>query len=239
MSEYGLLTHTFNVGIAVEYGINEAIILNNLFFWVKKNEANGANFHDGRFWTYNSTKALAKLFPYFSTRQVRYALEKLKKEGLIMTGNYNKNGFDQTSWYALTDKGYELFGQVAPHLTILSNGDDNFGKSNGQDCQMDLPELANRSDNFGKPIPDINTDIDPYKNPDGMGRTSGRLVYDAGTDNMRPTVDEVRLFFRQHKLKGDPDLFFEAREFDGWIGDDGEPIADWRKSAMDWGIRRA
>ena len=40
------MQHYFDIDIATEYGINAAIILENMRFWLAKNEANEANFHD-------------------------------------------------------------------------------------------------------------------------------------------------------------------------------------------------
>ena len=72
------MQHSFDVNIAKEFGILEAILLNNLEFWIAKNEANGTNYYDGTYWTYNSTKAFNELFPYVSQRQIQNALKKLK-----------------------------------------------------------------------------------------------------------------------------------------------------------------
>ena len=79
--------HSFDTELAEKYGILEAILLNHLLFWIEKNKANEINFHDGYFWTYNSTKAFSKLFPYASQRQIQNALKHLKEEGIIQTGN--------------------------------------------------------------------------------------------------------------------------------------------------------
>lgn len=43
------MQHYFDVRVAVEYGVTEAILLNNIFFWVEKNKANEQGFHDGRY----------------------------------------------------------------------------------------------------------------------------------------------------------------------------------------------
>ena len=60
------MQHSFNVNIAKEFGILEAILLNNLEYWIAKNKANGTNFYEGTYWTFNSTKAFNELFPYVS-----------------------------------------------------------------------------------------------------------------------------------------------------------------------------
>ena len=102
------MQHSFDIEIAKKYGILEAILLQNIYFWVEKNRANNNHYYDGRYWTYNSNKAFAELFSYATEKQIRSALEKLRKEEILTTGNYNKAGYDKTLWYALTDKGYSI-----------------------------------------------------------------------------------------------------------------------------------
>jgi len=116
------MEHGFNIAIAKEYGILEAILLKNIYFWVEHNRANNTNYYDGRYWTYNSNKAFTELFPYATSRQIQYALDKLKNAGIITTGNYNKNAYDRTLWYALTEKGQSIVQKCSVHLTNLSNG---------------------------------------------------------------------------------------------------------------------
>ena len=131
------MEHSFDIDIAAEYGIECAILLKHLYFWIKKNKANDENFFDGRYWTYNSVKAFSVLFPYMTERKVRYTLEKMEEQGLIVVGNYNKSQYDRTKWYALTDLAYSILQKGNFHLTKTANGKD-----------------AN-----GEPIPDINTYI--------------------------------------------------------------------------------
>lgn len=133
--------HVFDIRIAQRYGVNCAVILQNIWHWVQKNEANGTNFYDGTYWTYNSTKAFAVQFPYLSQKQIETALKKLREENIIKTGNYNVVKYDRTLWYAITEKG----------KCILLTG------------EMEIPEKRNGSPPEGKPIPDINTDKKPYE----------------------------------------------------------------------------
>lgn len=101
-------THYFNTYVAELYGVNCAVILQNLWHWIRKNEANGTNFYDGRYWTYNSTKAFTELFPYLTQRQIEIALKKLRDEDIIIVGNYGENKYIRTLWYAITDKGESI-----------------------------------------------------------------------------------------------------------------------------------
>ena len=99
--------HSFDKNIAKLTNVNCAIILQNIFYWVEKNKANNIHLHDGKYWTYNSMKAFEELFPYLNIRQIRYALQMLEKEGLILTGNFNET-CTRTLWYTITDKALEI-----------------------------------------------------------------------------------------------------------------------------------
>lgn len=102
------MQHSFDIEIAIKYGTNIALFLNNLAFWIKKNAANNKHFHDGTYWTYNSVEAYQILFPYMKPRAVRTMIEQSINHGLIQKGNYNSNHYDRTAWYALTEKGEKI-----------------------------------------------------------------------------------------------------------------------------------
>jgi hypothetical protein len=129
------MEHSFDIEIAKRYGIQPAILLKNIYFWIEKNRANDKNFYDGYYWTYNSKKAFADLFPYMTARQIEYALQKLIEDDLIITGNYNKVAYDRTLWYAITKKGYSIL----------------------QNCEMDNTKSGNGIPENVKPIPNKNT----------------------------------------------------------------------------------
>lgn len=146
------MQHHFDVELATKYGMLEAIILNNLEFWTARNEANGQHHHDGYYWTYNSTKALAELFPYVSQRQIQHALKHLRELGIIQTGNYNKSAYDRTLWYAFTDLG----------LSIM------------QKREMEEDENGNGFTPQVQPIPDIKPDSKTDRKPDDKPKSKRR-----------------------------------------------------------------
>ena len=100
--------HYFDVKIAEKYGVNCAILLQHIWHWVRKNEANEKNFYDGNYWTYNSARAFSEMFPYMTVKQINTALAKLRDEGIIATGNYNEVKYDRTLWYSITEKGKSI-----------------------------------------------------------------------------------------------------------------------------------
>lgn len=137
------MQHSFDVEFAVKYGITESILISHLEYWISKNKANGKNFHDGRYWTYNSIKAWSELFPYLSEKKIRNALKNLEDKGVILTGNYNASAYDRTRWYAFSDMA----------ISILLKG------------KMEIEKTANQNSQNGEPIPDIIPDTIPDDNP--------------------------------------------------------------------------
>lgn len=135
---------------AVKYGLDEAIMIANLRFWIKKNKSSRKHFHDGHYWTYNSSEAFTELFPFWNAQKIKRILLSLKEQNVIITGNYNKSPFDRTNWYAFTDE------------TMLKEV-----KSNVQNCKIskyknELSDCTNLNNGECKnvpPIPYINTDI--------------------------------------------------------------------------------
>lgn len=96
-------THSYNVSVAAEVGINAAVIFYNICYWVEENWANRRNFVNGKYWTYNSVKAFETIFPEMTWNQIDYALNKLKKHGYIEYAFLSKDPMDRTKWYTVCD----------------------------------------------------------------------------------------------------------------------------------------
>lgn len=153
--------HSFDVDFAKEYGVLEAVLINNILYWLKKNEANRTHFYDGKYWTYNSARAFQELFPYATKRQIEYALKKLKDRGVIDVGNYNKDPRDRTAWYTFTDE---------------------FVTCKLQNCDMQEQNFVYADTQDVTPLPDINTDINTNINKRSSS-TGYAAIIDAFTDN--------------------------------------------------------
>lgn len=130
------MLNCFDTDVALDVGLNAAILYKNIQFWCEKNRTNGQNENEGLFWTYNSISAFEEQFPYFSGKQIRTALKILEERGYIKSGNFNKLSYDRTKWYADL-KANSICPEREIHLPLRSNG---------------IPTE-------GKPIPYINTNI--------------------------------------------------------------------------------
>lgn len=137
--------HSFDTDVAAMVGTTAATIAYNIKHWCEKNAANGKHEHDGRYWTYNSVDAFESLFPYLTKSQIRTALGKLERAGLVLIGEYNKQARDQTKWYSFEPEAV---------VTI----------ANCEKSQMHLSEIATPFAKNGKPLPDSKPDIKPTTN---------------------------------------------------------------------------
>ena len=127
--------------VAMEYGVDEAIFLDSIMFWYRHNRANGLNYHDDRWWTYNSMAAFTELFPWWSDKQLRRIIKSCKEQGALLTANYNDDGRDRTVWYSPSDK------------LLLLYGDAQTGECNCPNGQMQMPKRADASAQTGEPLP--------------------------------------------------------------------------------------
>ena len=89
--------HSFS-DLAKEHGATAAVLLKYLAYKVSKSHKE----HQGRKWHYETTKALAARFPYFTPSTINATLNKLTGS-ILHRGNFNRKGFDRTSWYAFRD----------------------------------------------------------------------------------------------------------------------------------------
>lgn len=138
------MEHRFNVQFAKDYGIEEAVMIDNLYYWIAKNVANEKHKHDGRYWTYNSVNAFSKLFPYMNEKKIYRVLKNLENLKFIVIGNYFESKYNRTSWYSFSDmalgilcaQGYDIknfsetFQNVQMHFSKMENGNSENGKCN-------------------------------------------------------------------------------------------------------------
>lgn len=83
--------------LATEIGLNEAIVLQQMHYWINKSN----HIHDNKRWIYNSYKEWEQHFLFWSNATIRRTISSLEKQELVLVGNYNKAGFDKTKWYSI------------------------------------------------------------------------------------------------------------------------------------------
>lgn len=122
---------------------NLAIFIENLACWIKfnasKTDPAERNYHDGRYWSYNTLNDFVKYFGFWSTQNLRTIINNCIKHGLILTDTFNKKKYDNTIWYSLTDKALEYYPVLRGlFLNTIVNSNKTLVKTNNT-----IPEQPN------------------------------------------------------------------------------------------------
>lgn len=95
---------TFSPELARKIGLNQAILLNQIYYWCNKNKKKHINYINGYYWTYGSIKKWQEQFPFWSISTIKRIILNLEKEEYLISGNYNKKGYDRTKWYRVNEE---------------------------------------------------------------------------------------------------------------------------------------
>ncbi|MCU5412884.1 DnaD domain protein [Bacillus wiedmannii] len=132
--------------LAAAIGLNEAIILQQLHYWLEKSK----NVRDGFRWVYNTYEEWQKQFPFWSESTIKRTIKKLEGQHLIIVGKYNKLKIDNTKWYRID---YEVLQNIENNTT-------------GQNDQTNRAKWSGGRGNMDRPLPEITTETTTDKNDD-------------------------------------------------------------------------
>lgn len=125
-------SHGFDPGLAKALeSVEAAILYSDLVFWLSINASNPDVIKENKVWSYSTHKQIAERLGYLNERQVKYAMEILVEKKLIIKGNFNKNKFDRTNWYTLSDE--------------ITQTKSNISKER-QFCPIEKTKLSDRQD---------------------------------------------------------------------------------------------
>lgn len=150
------------LGVALN-SLDEAIVLNQLNYWIERNKDANRNFHDGHYWVYNSYEAWRKQdFPVWSATKIKRIFTSLEGKGIVLSANYNKLAIDKTKWYTIDyDKLKKFIEEYSKGQNETTKDQDEISKDTddqpiGQNDQtLDQSERALPNTNYR----DYTTDI--------------------------------------------------------------------------------
>lgn len=137
--------HAFNVDEATKYGVEQAILLQHLRFWICQNVGKETHTHIGKTWMYQTASDMHNHFPYFSRQKISRLLREMENKGIIQSGNFNKSGYDQTKWYTINiecselNNAYDKIKQPIPY-----NNQDNKTDSMFEECWVMYGRKGNK-----------------------------------------------------------------------------------------------
>lgn len=152
--------------LAKAIGLNEAIVLQQMHYWIDINLKADKNFVDGYYWTYNTYEEWTKQFPFWSRNTIVRTIDSLRKMNLLVAENHNKMKADKTLWYRINHKVLdsietEVFQAFAQNGQIKKKDKSKQNQAFAQNGQMDLP-------NLGKAIPETNQRLTEEEDDDSQ-----------------------------------------------------------------------
>lgn len=204
--------------LANEIGLNEAIILQQIHYWLNKTNHN----YDGKRWIYNSYPKWIEQFPFWSESTIKRTITSLEKQNLLHIGNYNKAGFDRTKWYSIN---YIVLNEL---MTRPSGQNDPTKRSKWSDEEVNLnrpipettPETSSKT--TSKDILSGNPTTYPYRDViDYLNQRTGK--------NYKSTTKKNQTVIRARTDEG-----FSLDDFKRVIDN---KVAEWKDTNMEKYLR--
>ena len=190
--------------VACIFGVAEAIVLEQVRYWIKKKEENRDEykncFRDGKCWVYNSYREWHNQLPFYSEHTIRRALTHLAECGVLIRENYNKLAYDKTIWYTVDEEKVSEY--LSEQKACVQNGHTPVQNGQMDVFKMDRPipktstnissKTSSESNRVGNPVPDTRNDEFSY---DILDRQIRKICKD--TDREKYT-DAIIYFFHKY-----------------------------------------
>lgn len=216
--------HSFDIALATQFSIEEAILIHHFQHWIRINKMAKRNFKDGRTWSYQTRREIAANFPYFSIDQVRRICDKLVEKGVIIQANYNKSVIDRTAWYAFVDEAaFKVDDESIQKM--FTNG--NFAKWTGKSAKWTGKSATSIPDTIpdAKPLPSEDIAAEAAPPPQKPERTT----YGKWVQLSKEEFDKLRDF-----CGGTSSLHDIINELNDHISSTGSKYKDYASTIRNW-----
>lgn len=217
------MQYQFDAELAMQYGVEEAIFVHRIYWWVRNNRANNRNYIDGRYWTYDSLTALASkdIFGFWSKRQLERIIKSCKEKGLILIGDYNTDRYIRPQWYTVTEEVMRFYepnetvntlspncdvGVTKPCCLTSPNGDAIIGtvrrpvrdqlERGDAPAREEPPEEGTPNDPEDKPIV-----CGEFKNVSLTQREMGKLLAKWPGDIVQREIEDLSCYMKSKRKK--------------------------------------
>lgn len=106
--------------LAQTIGLNEAIVLQQIHYWLSKSTHTKENFN----WIYNTYKEWLEQFPFWSESTIKRIFSNLEEGGLVISKMFGKGKGDRTKWYRIDYGVVDLTEENTPPI-VSTWPDDN------------------------------------------------------------------------------------------------------------------
>ena len=200
-------THSFNVQLATEIGLEECIILQHFYYWHKINCENENMVIDDKVWFFTSRRNIQSVFPYLSEQKIKTCLLRLEEKGYILKENKNANKIVKANWYALTDKSLAIFGEINQPLVKTTNDWLKQPTNNSNNNIYNNIKETNSINTISKEKRFSLTPQEPYQSTDGETPSplNNQKENEQGFPPKSPTREEREQAFREQADKFIPE----------------------------------
>ncbi len=211
--------------LAKKIGLNQALFIQQLHYWL----ADSKHTYDGYQWVYNTYEDWHRQFPFWSTSTIRRIIGKLEREGLIVSGNYNRFKMDKTKWYRINYEYLESLMDEDAQLSNLCNkrtntsdptqnnltgqNKPNIGKD--EQTNANVSKSTNQSDiNLSKRTNQSDTNLSKSTNPNGAN--FGNPINQTGT-NLTNHTDQTVTKLTKHNDQNNSNLTTSSKQASQYI----------------------
>ncbi len=191
--------------------LDEAVILQQIHYWIEKKQ----NYREGRYWVYNSMEKWMQHFPWIKSRTTltRY-FKNLEAKGLLITGNFNKAGFDKTKWYTIDYYSLSDFEQRTYRTCTTS--DQNLVNGMNRACTTNTID-------YTETTTETTTNNNGQAQPDGLASSRKEII--------EYLNQKLGTAFKPNAAKNR--TFINARLKEGYTVDDFKKVID--NQIANWG----
>ena len=124
------------MSVALEVGVEAALLLDDIYYWVNHTRERDHNFNDGCYWTVNSYQDFMNRFPCFNIGKIKRLLARLRTAGFIEARQFrNYDPRDRSLWYRITEKTAQHYTSLAEATALQQQSNAN-GDLQGHKSKM-------------------------------------------------------------------------------------------------------
>jgi hypothetical protein len=206
--------------LAKEVGLNEAIIIQQLHYWLNKS----GKTIEGRKWIYNTFEQWQEQFPFWSMSTLKRTFKSLETKKILIADNYNQKGFDKTKWYTIDYEVLEGMNQRECQNDTMESVN-----MNQRECQNDTLDGVNMT----LPIPENTQRITTEITTENTTPSSHKKIYDEQSDHYQLALKLYQNILENNPTHKKPNLQKWANDVRLMIERDGRTI-EQIAYLMDW-----
>jgi hypothetical protein len=216
--------------LAKNIGLNESIVVQQVHYWLTSSKHE----HENRKWIFNTYEEWNKQFPFWSNKTLRRIFANLVNNGILITGNFNKLGFDRTIWYTICYEKLSEFNGQNDHISYGQN--DHMDKDNMTTSHLvnvTTSDMVNMTTPITRYYTDNNTDNINTIVDDKITKSKERKIEYA--EFVKMTEKEYEVLMEKYG-KEQVDKMIEV--LDNYKGSNNKKYASDYRAILNWVVER-